>query len=147
MRSAPSRSAPPPRFSSGGVAAAVPVMPSDRVPNASPVAAPDAWYASPSFWKSKSGSVKKRKAVSAPWEAKPAPVAAPCCAKGIQPPFSAGHQVAKVGGRVLVQVGEAVAGVGDGVGARLEGAARRRGDGRRGAGGDGEREHRTGLGW
>mmetsp|Transcript_2343 Transcript_2343/g.7284 ORF Transcript_2343/g.7284 Transcript_2343/m.7284 type:complete len:298 (+) Transcript_2343:647-1540(+) len=114
-----------------------------------------------------------------------------------------GHQVAKVGGRVLVQVGEAVAGVGGGVGARLEGAARdpvesrldarrtvlcpreeahpgelrprggaallvgrrgdgaaeesgvggervagrRLGDGRRGAGGDGEREHRAGLGW
>ena len=98
MRSAPSRSAPPPRFSSGGVAAAAPAMPSDRVPNASPVAAPDAWYASPSFWKSKSGSVKKRKAVSAPWEAKPAPVAAPCCAKGIQPPFSAGAAAAAGGG-------------------------------------------------
>merc|ERR1719327_2350062 len=61
-------------------------MPCDKPPNALPVAAPDAWYACPSFWKSKFGSVKKRKAVSMPCAPKPAPVAAPCCANGIQPP-------------------------------------------------------------
>mmetsp|Transcript_32167 Transcript_32167/g.94816 ORF Transcript_32167/g.94816 Transcript_32167/m.94816 type:complete len:405 (-) Transcript_32167:157-1371(-) len=62
--------------------------------NLSAVALEDAWYACPSFWKSKLGSVKKRKPVSSPCAANPAPVSAPVCANGIQPTFSAGASAA-----------------------------------------------------
>ena len=88
-----------PIFSAGAAAAASGAaaaacccgsMPCESPPNALPVAAPDAWYASPSFWKSKFGSVKKRKLVSRPCCIKLPPVSAPACANGIQPTFSFG---------------------------------------------------------
>mmetsp|Transcript_32166 Transcript_32166/g.94809 ORF Transcript_32166/g.94809 Transcript_32166/m.94809 type:complete len:284 (-) Transcript_32166:663-1514(-) len=63
--------------------------------NLSAVALEDAWYACPSFWKSKLGSVKKRK-----------PVSSPCAGRGadVEAPTRRGRVARTCRGRVTLRV-------------------------------------------